>query len=328
MRSEVQVSYMGRSLVGEQRKLLAPTTASVMVEKVLVGERKRPLDQRVVDELARSIPDEGLLQPIGVRERNEGGYDLIYGLHRLKAYEALYDRAVAAVEDQDKPTAAELQELGRWQLIPANVYPSTMPNEWVEAYERIENLRRAELTKEERQRLAGEHGKWLERQKGGIRANGPNSGIRANGPNSEVRTNGPNSEPESKRGPKADPWFQGWYSSGNIAPRTAKNWWKDFLSSTDRKQIAPGKAEEPIRAAFFAWLAEAEEKRQQAQAEAEEKARKLEEQKARDKRKNALISAFRAVAEADGDTAAFDAIREAAPDHQFTVKPNLRAVGE
>src|SRR5208282_3929081 len=44
----------------------------------------RPIDQELVTELARSIQNTGLLQPIVVR-RSTRGYEVVFGNHRLEA---------------------------------------------------------------------------------------------------------------------------------------------------------------------------------------------------------------------------------------------------
>jgi ParB family chromosome partitioning protein len=44
----------------------------------------RPIDEKVVVELTRSIQNEGLLQPIVARKYN-GGYEVVFGCHRLEA---------------------------------------------------------------------------------------------------------------------------------------------------------------------------------------------------------------------------------------------------
>jgi hypothetical protein len=52
-------------------------------------------------------------------------------------------------------------QVGRWENIPAVVYPRGMSDKLCHRYELVENLRRAELTREERKRLETEYGKML-----------------------------------------------------------------------------------------------------------------------------------------------------------------------
>jgi N6-adenosine-specific RNA methylase IME4 len=89
----------------------------VPVEGVVVGPRKRPLDEAKVAELAASIAAVGLLQPIVVTDT----YGLVAGRHRLEA----------------------ARRLG-WQTLPAHVAPLDALR--AELAEIDENLMRAELT--------------------------------------------------------------------------------------------------------------------------------------------------------------------------------------
>lgn len=46
---------------------------------------RQSFDQSKLDELARSIVEKGVIQPISIREKEEGGYELIAGERRLRA---------------------------------------------------------------------------------------------------------------------------------------------------------------------------------------------------------------------------------------------------
>ncbi|MBM3264304.1 MAG: ParB/RepB/Spo0J family partition protein [candidate division Zixibacteria bacterium] len=46
---------------------------------------RETFDQAKLDELARSIAEKGVIQPVTVREKEEGGYELIAGERRLRA---------------------------------------------------------------------------------------------------------------------------------------------------------------------------------------------------------------------------------------------------
>ena len=64
----------------------------VPIAEIKRGER-RPVDQSKVKELLESIQEIGLQQPIGLTEN----LNLIYGLHRIKAYEALGNATIPAI---------------------------------------------------------------------------------------------------------------------------------------------------------------------------------------------------------------------------------------
>jgi ParB-like chromosome segregation protein Spo0J/N6-adenosine-specific RNA methylase IME4 len=58
----------------------------IRTRKIYVGDNRRKAKDEKVKELASSIKEIGLLNPITVREKN-GQYELVAGLHRLKACE-------------------------------------------------------------------------------------------------------------------------------------------------------------------------------------------------------------------------------------------------
>jgi len=81
----------------------------VRIDKIKVGERMRSLDMAEVCELADSINQVGLMNPITINK----DYRLIAGHHRLEAYKRLgLDTILAIVLDVDKLTAklAEIDE--------------------------------------------------------------------------------------------------------------------------------------------------------------------------------------------------------------------------
>ncbi|MFI5449020.1 MAG: ParB/RepB/Spo0J family partition protein [Candidatus Bathyarchaeia archaeon] len=55
----------------------------------------RPIDERIVAELTRSIESSGLLQPIVVRECR-GGYEVVFGRHRIEAIKRLGLKSISA----------------------------------------------------------------------------------------------------------------------------------------------------------------------------------------------------------------------------------------
>jgi ParB family transcriptional regulator, chromosome partitioning protein len=60
----------------------------VDINEIVVANRKRGLNQDKVTELANSINEIGLMQPIGINKINNH-YELIFGLHRLEAFKLL-----------------------------------------------------------------------------------------------------------------------------------------------------------------------------------------------------------------------------------------------
>jgi hypothetical protein len=83
------------------------TPAKIPIVSVRVGARKRPLDSAKVAELAASIAELGLLQPIGVRPDGT----LVYGYHRLEACKQLGWTEIPAVVVDGDDLHAELAEI-------------------------------------------------------------------------------------------------------------------------------------------------------------------------------------------------------------------------
>jgi len=69
----------------------------VELDRVRPGEfRLRDLDEAVVEDLAKSIGEAGLLQPVAVRPLGDG-YELVFGLHRLEACRRLGWEKIPAI---------------------------------------------------------------------------------------------------------------------------------------------------------------------------------------------------------------------------------------
>ena len=102
--------------------------AAVTVALIEIGDRMRKPDVTVINGLADDMRDHGLLQRIGLRARFDGRFDLVWGRNRFEA-------------------AAKLG----WTMIDAKVYPPNTPDELLKVLEIVENLRRQELTADERQ---------------------------------------------------------------------------------------------------------------------------------------------------------------------------------
>jgi SAM-dependent methyltransferase len=83
------------------------TPAKIPIVSVRVGARKRPLDSAKVAELAASIAELGLLQPIGIRPDGT----LVYGYHRLEACKQLGWTEIPAVVVDGDDLRAELAEI-------------------------------------------------------------------------------------------------------------------------------------------------------------------------------------------------------------------------
>jgi ParB/RepB/Spo0J family partition protein len=100
------------------------TTEIRVVDIVVPSERMRKLRDDVVDSLAESIGERGLLQPIVVRPRGATNYWLVAGRHRLEAARQCGHAHIRAVVldglDADAALLAEIDEnLIRGDLSPA-----------------------------------------------------------------------------------------------------------------------------------------------------------------------------------------------------------------
>lgn len=72
----------------------------VDVDRIRLGEFcLRDLDEAVVEDLAKSIEEAGLLQPVVVRPLGDG-YGLVFGLHRLEACKRLGWKTIPALVKQ------------------------------------------------------------------------------------------------------------------------------------------------------------------------------------------------------------------------------------
>jgi len=84
------------------------------------NQPRRSFDPAGIDELARSIAANGLLQPITVRQLQGGGYELISGERRLLAYQSLGQREIPAiileVPTEDSAVLALVENLHRADL--------------------------------------------------------------------------------------------------------------------------------------------------------------------------------------------------------------------
>lgn len=106
--------------------------------KQVVPNRYQPrqvFDQHAIQELAHTIDEHGLLQPIVLREYEDGKYEIIAGERRFRAMKLLdWAKAPAIVEkmdDQETASLALIENLQRSQLNPL---------EEAQAYKRLMDL--------------------------------------------------------------------------------------------------------------------------------------------------------------------------------------------
>jgi ParB/RepB/Spo0J family partition protein len=100
----------------------------------VVASRYQPrthMDEEELGELVQQIRSQGLLQPVGVRPRAEGGFELVWGHRRVEAFRRLqaegqggekYATITAvvklAISDADMASAAYIENMGRSALSP------------------------------------------------------------------------------------------------------------------------------------------------------------------------------------------------------------------
>lgn len=118
---------------GEVSRLPADWRTVLVKNVVVVGERQRPIDPKMVEQLCESFQLLGQIAPIGVKRQASGQpFRLIYGHHRLEAKRKL------------------LETDPSHDSIAATIYPEEMEDWACEAHEVAENLCRKELTPKER----------------------------------------------------------------------------------------------------------------------------------------------------------------------------------
>jgi hypothetical protein len=109
--------------------------------EIHIGNRQRPADPKKVADLAGSIEQVGLLQPIGVvpdAGQTYTFYRLVFGLHRMQAVQML-----------------------EWTEIPAYVLPPDLAEEEYLLIELQENSARNDLTGAQRKAFAAEIGRLI-----------------------------------------------------------------------------------------------------------------------------------------------------------------------
>lgn len=73
------------------------TIANVLLGQIDEENYRKTIDGKSIESLAKSISKVGLLQPIGLMNKKEGGYKLIYGKRRLLAYKNLEKKEIPAM---------------------------------------------------------------------------------------------------------------------------------------------------------------------------------------------------------------------------------------
>lgn len=124
-----------------------PTTIPVLSIQPSRYQPRREFERSKLYELAQSIQEEGLLQPIVVRKIDDGEegieYELIAGERRLRAYRLLQEYEFETGEDDVEAFERE-EETEEWDDIPVVV--KEMEEERAEALALIENIQREGLT--------------------------------------------------------------------------------------------------------------------------------------------------------------------------------------
>ena len=112
-------------------------TLEIPLDQIDIGDRQRPVDDKIVHALAESIERQGLLQDVGVVKAG-ARFTLVWGAHRLAA----------------------LKRLSR-PAIPSKVFPEGTPESVCRLAELAENLERNDLTAGERKALVAEKARLL-----------------------------------------------------------------------------------------------------------------------------------------------------------------------
>ena len=94
----------------------------IPISNIIVAERYRT-DFGPIDELARSITDNGLILPIAVEQLADGTYDLLAGERRLRACRSL-----------------------NWETIEARIYEGPLSDLERRSIELEENIQRKDMT--------------------------------------------------------------------------------------------------------------------------------------------------------------------------------------
>jgi hypothetical protein len=200
---------------------------------VVEPDRLRELDEKTVSDLVQSAKETGGIHtPIVVwRDNFKSEPVLVAGLHRLEACKRLGVSVPAKIvffigrSEKERKTMRKLVELD-------------------------ENLKRRDLTRDERDKLAALRGKLLAAEP-------------------------PKPKPANPKGGKPASWFKGWYDAAGLSKRVAEEKWNQYKKETGETRT-PAKAED-AKMQFFDWLETRSEASKEAgrekAAESQEKAR-------------------------------------------------------
>lgn len=86
-------------------------STSISIEDVVVGDRKRSLDEENLVSIMNSVNEIGLINPITVNVLKNGQYELVAGLHRLEAVKRLGKATIPAVRLTLNDSTQQLLEI-------------------------------------------------------------------------------------------------------------------------------------------------------------------------------------------------------------------------
>ncbi len=105
------------SLVDNDRQLIYVSTSDISTNP---NQPRKHFSQSALKELAQSIKECGVLQPICVRRKADGGYELVAGERRLRASKLAGSKLIPAwvreFDDKDSSLAALIENLQRENL--------------------------------------------------------------------------------------------------------------------------------------------------------------------------------------------------------------------
>ncbi len=135
--ADQRIAHLRRDFeTAELKQMPVPAQASTLKFKekdvpvsaiVRTGNHRESTDEAATIRLARTLNTLGLQQRIGLRDRGDGTFELIFGSRRLTAAESI-----------------------GWTEIPAKVYPPTLTAAEVEIIRTVENFGRQDMTHVER----------------------------------------------------------------------------------------------------------------------------------------------------------------------------------
>jgi hypothetical protein len=265
---------------------------------------ERPIDAHVVDELAaellelavhRALPDSGFNNPLELApyedpERPEVAYRVVAGFTR----HAAWIKAVGRLQ----PGEPGLEELL------CTVHLDCSERQLLYHHLR-ENVRRAPLTDSQRRTWAGRllqlqlfpDSKSIRRR---ISAHGQPGDLSAGDHDPAITVNRTKA-PGGRGRPRADPWFEDWFTDAPVSRRTAFEWWSRFCAATGRKHgLTPSRASEQDRIDFANWAAETQARDDARKQAAAAEARAQEAAEAEGRKADEVVARFLAFRDSYG----------------------------